>query len=511
MTAIILLVCHSVRELVDLSDALWQNAFNIERSLSYYRTKRRLQLFQFHCRELWLRHFLDIADIPANTDMHRHRPDVIDFAAIEAGAENRQNIERERDQDVHLRFQQVEAQHLEPVMDYFSDIEVVDGKECKASYYEYTDPQPKYYNDQIGQLSEGLSFTISGRLPVNCERFSINLVRNNEARDVALHVNPRLPQNYIVRNTKVEEIWGSEEVSSALPFLLARGEKFSIQVLVTNPCYMISVNGQHFAEYKHRVPYKDVRILEVKGDVEDVEMQRALVMNYPQRLPESEAKNIELHVDDEIDEIDASAEEAITIPQEWCLIGPPTKQLESSPKSDHSTNNLGLTLPYYGALPPNSLVEGRCLKIEGRVRLLPHSFYINLQRGQDIWPHPVIAFHLNPRFSKASSGALGKAVVCRNAWLNGSWAEEERSELDTNFRPGRTFILVIVCTKDSFEVYVNRQFITEFKYKVSPELVDTVYIQGDVKLWNVTLEQNPVIRGRNVRIYHNPMCIDTEY
>ncbi|XP_017021851.2 galectin-4 isoform X2 [Drosophila kikkawai] len=380
-----------------------------------------------------------------------------------------------------------------------------------ASYYEYTDPQPKYYNDQIGQLSEGLSFTVSGRLPVNCERFSINLVRNNESRDVALHVNPRLPQNYIVRNTKVEEIWGSEEVSSALPFRLSRGEKFSIQVLVTNPCYMISVNGQHFAEYKHRVPYKDVRILEVKGDVEDVEMQRALVMNYPQRLPESEPKNIELHIDNGIDEIDASAEEAVTIPQEWCLIGAPTKKLESSPKSDHSTNDLGLTLPYYGALPPNSLVEGRCLKIEGRVRLLPHSFYINLQQGQDIWPHPVIAFHLNPRFSKASSGALGKAVVCRNAWFNGAWAEEERSELDTNFRPGRTFILVIVCTKDSFEVYVNRQFITEFKYKVSPELVDTVYIQGDVKLWNVTLEQNPVIRGRNVRIYHNPLCSDTEY
>nr|ACN63483.1 MIP07035p [Drosophila melanogaster] len=135
-----------------------------------------------------------------------------------------------------------------------------------ASFYEYADAVPKYFNDQIGKLSEGISFTVTGNLSVNCERFSINLVYNNDSRDVALHINPRLPQNYIVRNTKVQDIWGNEEVSSALPFLLSRGEEFSIQVLVTEACYMISVNGQHFAAYTHRIPYRDVRILEVKGD-----------------------------------------------------------------------------------------------------------------------------------------------------------------------------------------------------------------------------------------------------
>ncbi|XP_017065612.1 galectin-8 isoform X3 [Drosophila eugracilis] len=378
----------------------------------------------------------------------------------------------------------------------------------EASFYEYSDAASKYFNDQIGQLSEGVSFTITGTLAVNCERFSINLVHNNERRDVALHINPRLPQNYIVRNTKVHDIWGSEEVSSALPFLLSRGDKFSIQVLVTEACYMISVNGQHFASYTHRIPYRDICILEVKGDVSNVEMLRTLVLNYPERLPETTTKDIELHIDDEFDEIDASVEEAVKIPHEWCLIRAPITQSDGSPKSSHSSNELGLTLPYYGTLPPNSLVEGRCLKIEGRVRLLPHSFYINLQKGQDIWPHPVIAFHLNPRFSKASSGAIGKAVVCRNAWFDGGWALEERSEFDTNFRPGRTFSLAIVCTKTAYEVYVDRQFMTDFKYKVSPSVVDTVYIQGDVKLWNVTLEQNHLIKGRKVRVYHNPLCTD---
>lgn len=271
---------------------------------------------------------------------------------------------------------------------------------------------------------------------------------------------------------------------------------------------MISVNGQHFAEYSHRLPYEDVQILEVKGDVEDVQMQRTIVQSYPQRLPECPSQAIEENLTEDSDEVDENTKEKISIPHEWCLINRPLNVDGTSPQSSNSGIYQGLRLPYYGTLKPKSLKEGRCLRIEGRVRLLPQSFYINLQQGQNIWPHPVIAFHLNPRFSQSSTGAIGKAVVCRNAWYNGCWAEEERSELDTNFRPGRTFSLAIVCSKDSFQVYVNRQFITEFKYRVPPDIVDTVYIQGDVKLWNVTLEHNPMIRGKNVRIYHNPLDTD---
>jgi len=121
MTAIILLVCHSVRELVDLSDALWQNAFNIERSLNYYRIKRRLQLFRFHCREFWLRQ-------PLNNSDSMHRRTDIDFAAVEAGAECMDTFD-DSTRELHARFQQAEGRHLTP-LDW--DIEVVDGKELKV-------------------------------------------------------------------------------------------------------------------------------------------------------------------------------------------------------------------------------------------------------------------------------------------------------------------------------------------------------------------------------------------
>lgn len=347
------------------------------------------------------------------------------------------------------------------------------------SSYTYADAMPRYSSDQFGQLSEGLSFTITGWLPEECTRFSISLVRNNANRDVALTINPRLLQNYIVRNTKVAKKWGSEEVSSALPFRLRRGDRFSIQVLVTDPCYMISLNGEHFAKYKHRVPYQDVRILEVMGDVHDVEVQWTLVLSYAQRWRESEARDVELHLGD--------ADSEAAIPQEWCLIGSP-----------HSIIGLGLTLPYYGALPPNSLVEGRCPCPSLTVPRQPAAGTGHLAATSDSVPLEPPLFGGQQQGCHRNDAGVQQCLAERCLGREGALGAGD----GVPSRPS-PFSLAFVCTEDSFEVYVNRQFIAEFKYTVSPSLVDTIYVQGDVKLWKVTLEQNPLVSGGNVRVYHN--------
>lgn len=49
----------------------------------------------------------------------------------------------------------------------------------------------------------GTAFIITGKVLKSCERFSINLMTATSKQDIALHFNPRLPQNYIVRNSKV--------------------------------------------------------------------------------------------------------------------------------------------------------------------------------------------------------------------------------------------------------------------------------------------------------------------
>lgn len=65
------------------------------------------------------------------------------------------------------------------------------------------------------------------------------------------------------------------------------------------------------------------------------------------------------------------------------------------------------------------------------------SFIINLQKNKAIYPHPVIAFHLNPRFHY---GNVPTCVVM-NYWINGSWGNEERHEGHLSWMPGREFLL----------------------------------------------------------------------
>lgn len=115
-------------------------------------------------------------------------------------------------------------------------------------------------------------------------RFTINLAIGTTGREIAFHINPRLTQKYIVRNCKIDNEWGSEEVTSALPFRLKSDQQFSVQVLITESDYFFSVNGQHFASFRHRVPYTKVTCLQVFGDVTQVQVDQLAILQYPDRM-----------------------------------------------------------------------------------------------------------------------------------------------------------------------------------------------------------------------------------
>uniref|UniRef100_A0A182K393 Galectin n=1 Tax=Anopheles christyi TaxID=43041 RepID=A0A182K393_9DIPT len=308
--------------------------------------------------------------------------------------------------------------------------------------------------ENITEVSPGLCFVITGTIQLTCERFSINLLLKNG--DVALHFNPRLPQNYIVRNCRVKGCWGKEEVASPLSFNLHRGQRFAVQVLVTDKEFLICVNGRHFNAFQHRLPYRKICTLEVKGDVRDVAVDQCYMECYPQ---------LELELIRQLTP-EALVSAQLTIPRPLHL-----------PEAD------GKPMPYTGVLQ-ESFTDGRKLHLYGRVKLLPHSFYVNLQSSAYVWPHPNILFHLNPRFGSVG----GRHVICRNSWQNGKWEREERSENVTDFAPGKPFHLQIACTDVSYQVSLNDKLIAEFIFRDNPRLVEAIYIQGDIKVFDVVVE-----------------------
>lgn len=91
-------------------------------------------------------------------------------------------------------------------------IDSISSCEIAGSNYEFLKPNSPDHqstksevvcNFSFKEPMAGTSFIISGVIMRTCERFSINLLAVGKQQDIALHFNPRLPQNYIVRNSKM--------------------------------------------------------------------------------------------------------------------------------------------------------------------------------------------------------------------------------------------------------------------------------------------------------------------
>lgn len=83
-------------------------------------------------------------------------------------------------------------------------------------------------------------------------------------------------------------------------------------------------------------------------------------------------------------------------------------------------------------------------------------------------------------------------MIVRNSWLDGKWDREERGEIHTDFMPSRSFHMTIECGDISYNVFLNEKFIAEFRFRVKPDIVDTVYIQGDITLKHISHEMKAV-------------------
>ncbi|XP_034648601.1 galectin-9-like [Trachemys scripta elegans] len=140
----------------------------------------------------------------------------------------------------------------------------------------------------FGGLSEGKMVLIQGVVQPFVKSFGVNLRCGNG--DIAFHFNPRFNEGrpMVVCNTEQNGNWGAEERTYHVPF--QPGIYFEVIINVKGHCYQVSVNGQHFLEYRHRLPLHTVQILEIKGDVtvnciNFTSPSRKKVKNFPGQVP----------------------------------------------------------------------------------------------------------------------------------------------------------------------------------------------------------------------------------
>ncbi|KAK3917659.1 Galectin-4 [Frankliniella fusca] len=343
-------------------------------------------------------------------------------------------LDYEDDEDDTLDFEMAEEALADATFrEVFDRSHQRDPDEC----WQVTEPDLPYIENLPHQLDAGRAIVVEGVVPPDAIGFAVNLScgAGNEP-DIAFHLNPRLDRNFVARNSRVKGSWGEEENAALGGSPFKRGQQFTIVILV-------SVNHMHFCNFQFRMPLSKVCRLEVHGDVIISAIKHTRLEVYPDRL------------------LNALPEHTfVTIPTDHAV-----------PWECNMTEKENL---FIARFKPN-LTSGMEITIKGRMKLLPQSFYINLQQGCQLWPHPNVHFHLNPRFAAEDS----EHVVVVNGWMRGSWGSEQRYNR-CRFRPGEPFTIVIYVEDQRYRVMVNGLQQAAMFHRAPASLVDTLVVRGDV-------------------------------
>ncbi|KAE8573166.1 Putative galectin [Halyomorpha halys] len=97
-------------------------------------------------------------------------------------------------------------------------------------------------------------------------RFTVNLLYG--FNEIAFHLNPRMDQNYIARNSFLNGEWGQEEGFGLMKSPLHSGKNFQIMIFISQEAYLVCVNGFHMFSFAHRVPPQNVEKIEIFGDID---------------------------------------------------------------------------------------------------------------------------------------------------------------------------------------------------------------------------------------------------
>ena len=319
---------------------------------------------------------------------------------------------------------------------------------------------------------------VVGRCTTSNAKFSVNFVVGNqvnpyesETTDVALHFNPRFRENCVIRNTKQGGLYGKEErLPNVLP--ITPGATFELLFLVQHEAFKVAVNGKHFIEYKHRIPYQVVGLLKIEGDAV---IDRVNFSHEP-TFPVQSISHVDGH---------AIAGVPISVP----IGGVPLPGMPIGGQPIHG-HPIGVTpqtvspVLYNPPIPlvyrmPNNLRVGQSIFISGRPTPAFDSFRIDLLRTTHDIANAEVALHLSAR-------RLERCVV-RNSWQTGlGWQSEERASPPFPFTAGVNFDMMIRIEGNRFQISVNGQHFVDFGHRLLPvDSINFFQIKGDVSITSV--------------------------
>lgn len=290
-----------------------------------------------------------------------------------------------------------------------------------------------------GKTKIGDLFTFSGTVLEDADRFIINLQCGpGQADDVVFQFNPRMDEQQVIRNTRLDDTWDStEERHGGFPF--AQGQKFNLDIGVTSSEYVTWVNGVEFIRFAHRLDMTNACTLYLAGDVQ---MHNIRINSIASRLPpqsgDHSAKNFQN--------------------SQLQVFYPPTP----------------VALPIAGGLAP-----GKIVAISGVVNAEPNRFSINLQ--SDPTDGTDIMYHFNPRFG-------GETDIRMNSRESGTFGEELQVFDSVLLLPGVAFELQIACMPDGgFFTAVNGCPLYTFPGRMDLTRADHVGIEGDVTVRRIVV------------------------